>query len=522
MALASADDVRDFEAANEMRKLYADLETLLKRHRPRDYAIFATQHLEAVFDDTKKYAQFSPHQVLHSIEANCAYARGHNSDPVDINRLARTMNVYHGHRDPLKAGHLAAEKLTLFFLVMHREQMEIQYFHSKAAIARNCALFLADTPMPKLLAEFQAAYGLTFEDWLTLCLFAAVAACSGDSLPFHRDTLAKCDLHHIAPERVDTFLKATSRSPREIGERFRSLRDQTKPQFHSLIRSVFLQYPLMALEDERYLAPHWPLLHRHSSHGLYSAIKSLPSFGSEFGGSVQRYVGKVLACARDKVRIVTDNELERRSPGKSCDYLVEFPSCILLVECKAISFGAERLVENAILQDGSTGKIASAVEQLYTTAHDLRSGVFRSVGVDETKPVIGIVTTFGEIPFANSEWYLNTFILARAESKLKQPIYPSPNMQRVPIVMSIATLEVLVTILNSQTASLIDLCQEKDGLSYIKIGDWDTFLKEKLKEGQPSIQPLPFIATNCDAFWTMMGIPSPPENGQRLEPLFGP
>jgi len=522
MALASPDDVRDFAAANELRRFYADLEALLKRHQPRDYAIFATQHLHAVFDDTKKCAQFPPHQMLHSIEANCAYARGHNSDPVDLNRLARVMNVYHGHRDPLKAGHLEAEKLTLFFLVMHREQMEIQYFHSKAAIARNYALFIADTPMPKLLAEFQAAYGLTFEDWLTLCLFAAVAAFSSDSRPFHRDALAECDLHHVAPTSVDTFLKATSRSPREIGERFRSLRDQTKPQFHSLIRSVFLQYPLVALEDDMYIAPHWQLLHRHSSHGLYSAIKSLPSFGSEFGESVQRYVGEVLTCARAKMRIVTDSELEKRSPGKSCDYLVEFPGCILLVESKATSFSAQRLVENAILQDGSTGKIANAIEQLYTTAHDLRSGVFGALGIDDSKPVIGVVTTFGEIPFANSEWYLNTFILARAESKLKQPIYPSPNMLRVPIVMSIATLELLVAILNSQTASLIDLCEEKDDLPYIKVGDWDTFLKEKLKSNEASLQPLHFIATNCDAFWKKMGLPNLPEDGQRLEPLFGP
>jgi hypothetical protein len=316
-------------------------------------------------------------------------------------------------------------------------------------------------------------------------------------------------------------LKLVSSSSREIGERFRSLREQTKPQFHSLIRSVFLQFPLIALEDNTYLAPHWPLLHRHSSHGLYSAIKSLPSFGKEFGSSVEQYAGQVLAYAREQIRFVKSDELEELSPGKSCDNLVEFADSILLVESKATSFGAERLVENAILQDGSTGKIANAIEQLYTTAHDLRSGVFRPLGIDESKPIIGIVATFGEIPFANSEWYFNTFILTRAESKLKEPIYPSPNMKRMPIVMSIATLELLVMTLNSLKASLIDLCKEKDDLPYMTVGDWDTFLKHKLKSDESSIEALPFVGPSCDAFYKEMGIPSPPEHAQRTEPLFG-
>jgi hypothetical protein len=522
MALARIDEVRDFDAANELARFYENLETLLKRHQPRDYAIFATRQLDAAFGDPKKLAQFSPHHVLHSIQANCAYTRGHSSDPVDFNRFARVMNVYHGHRDPLKAGHLADEKFTLFFLAMHREQMEIQYFHSKATIARNYSLFIAGTPMPRLLAEFEAACGLTFDDWLSLCFIAAVAAHSSDSQPFHRDKLAKCDLHCVAPERVDRFLKAISRSPREIGDRFRSLREQTKPQFHSLIRSVFLGFPLMAFGDGTFLAPHWQLLLRHSRHGLYTAIKALPSFGKEFGSSVQQYVGQVLACAHYTVHMLRSSELEERSPGKSCDYLIEFPESILLVESKATSFAAERLVEQAILQDGSTGKIADGIEQLYTTAHDLGSGVFRPLGIDDSKPVIGVVVTFGEIPFANSDWYLNTFILTRAESKLKQPIYPSPNMQRVPIVMSISTLELLVMAMNSLGASLLSLCQEKDALPYITVGDWDTFLTQKLRPNESSFEPLPFIAPNCDAFFKCMGIPSPPEDGHGMEPCFGP
>jgi hypothetical protein len=336
---------------------------------------------------------------------------------------------------------------------------------------------------------------------------AAVAALSRPTCDFHRDTLAKCEFHDIPPDRVDAYLKAASRAPRQIGDEFWELRKRTKPQFHSLIRSIFLKFPIVALADNTYLAPHWQIVLRHSGQGLYSAIKALPSFGKEFGRSVQRYIGKLLACADRKMRLVTNSELEKHSPGKSCDYLLEFADCVLLLESKATSFVAQHLTENAILNDGSTGKIAEGIEQLYTTAHDLRSGVFQAFGIDRDKPVIGIVATFGDIPFANSDWYFKTFVLPRAGSKLQQPIFPSVNMSRAPIVMTLGTLELLVTVLNSRLTSMTALCDEKDALPYITVGDWDAFLREKVSSNQSNLLPLPFVTENCTAFFTAMGIP---------------
>jgi hypothetical protein len=390
---------------------------------------------------------------------------------------------------------------------MHREQIEVQHSHSYVDIARNRELFVTGDPMPKLLTEYKARHGLSFDEWLRLCFLAAVAAQSSPICAFLRNSLSKCAFHDIPQECVDAFLKKSSRTPRQIGDQFHELRKQTKPQFHSLIRTVFLQFPLMALDDDAYIAPHWPLLLRHSGQGLYSAIKTLPSFGAEFGESVQRYVGKILATAESKLHLLTNDELEEQSPGKSCDYLLEFADCVLLVESKATSFVAERLIENAILNDGSTGKIANGIEQLYTTAHDLQSGAFQAFGIDQTKPVIGLVATFGDIPFANSEWYFKTFILARAESKLIAPIFPSQNMTRAPIVMTLGTLESLVTIVNSLAVSITDLYAEKDQLPYMTVGDWDSFLRNKMGANESRLQPLAFITDNANAFFGEMGIP---------------
>jgi hypothetical protein len=394
----------------------------------------------------------------------------------------------------------------LFFRVMHREQMEIQHSYSQDELARNQELFVANDPMPKLANEFLLKYGLSFDAWIRSSFFASVATTTRESSLFHQRVLSECRFHDISNEQVDAYLRHSSMSSPQIGERFRMLRAGIKPQFHGLIRSAFLAKPLMCFEGDSYLAPHPPLLLRHSGHGLYAAIKQLPSFGDEFGRSVQRYVGKLLASAQTNQLAFGNTEMEALSPGKSCDFLVEFSDTILLVESKATSFVAERLVENAILNDGSTAKIASGIEQLYTTAADLQSGCFDSLGVNRTKPVVGIVATFGDIPFVNSIWYRDNIIRKRAESKLAAPIYPTTGMPEWPLIMSLGTLELFIMNLNSFDTSISALVNEKKSEPYIRTGDWDQFLKRKLNADEGRVKQLAFVKERCQAFWKSVGI----------------
>ncbi len=249
-----------------------------------------------------------------------------------------------------------------------------------------------------------------------MCYFATTAAEQSPEKVFHKHVFDESPRYGVTENEVEQFLNHSSVSPSEIRDRFLGLRDKTKPQFHSQIRSAFLERPLIRLEDKFYVSPHPPLILRHSGQGLYKALKGFPKFGDEFGETVYRFIRKLLESLTASKRMLTNSDLERHSPGKSCDSLVELDDVVLLVESKATSFVAERLVENAILNDGSTAKIAKGIEQLHTSAFDLRSGVFGKVGVNRNKKVIGIVATFGEIPFANSDWYRENFIVKRAEN----------------------------------------------------------------------------------------------------------
>ncbi len=136
MKLASLEEIRDFDAKERMNGLYTSLASALKWHQPRDYSTFVAQKLALAFETPELLTRYRPHHALHSIEANCVYSNPRFRDGVKDEHLAHVMNLYHEHQDPMHSGLLHDENLSQFFLVMHREQMEVQYAASRNEMAR--------------------------------------------------------------------------------------------------------------------------------------------------------------------------------------------------------------------------------------------------------------------------------------------------------------------------------------------------------------------------------------------------
>jgi hypothetical protein len=168
--------------------------------------------------------------------------------------------------------------------------------------------------------------------------------------------------------------------------------------------------------------------------------------------------------------------------GKSCDFLLETKDTIILVECKACSFTANRLTLNAIEKTNSTGQVAKGLIQLYTTAKDLENGKYEKYSINHNKETIGIVVTFGEIPSANSDWYFEEFFLKKADTKLNENIYPSKQMSRRPLVLDISGFEKLINTLNSDGKTLQELYDNKEEHGYHKTGDWGVWLDLQRQE----------------------------------------
>jgi len=471
-------DEQNLRTAEVMRQLYGRLEDVLKRHRPEEYAAVVTQCLRKF----RESHAVPPHWALHSIEASCAYARGHNSDPVTIDRVRRVLDVYANHVDPYLSKLSEDREAHLFGLAMYREQMEIQCGWSQVEGRRNVLLFDPKISIPGLAKEFHSRHGISTHSWILCCVACAkIAGDSRDSY-VHREHLLQL-APSLAPLEVDRFLELSSADAKTLGTSFRTKRIDTKPHLHGLLRSEFLETPLLRIDGEHYLAPVPPLLLRHSGHGLCHRMRKppLPSFHKEFGPAFNRCVHHLAVQSRDSLRLVPEKDVEKRATGKSCDLILELPDCLLAVECKATAVSADYTTMPALRADNSTTKIRDAHVQLYSTAHDIQCGRYDDLGVSNVKPVVGIVVTWDTIPLANSDWYRKSILRPEGITSLVPPIFPSENMTRRPIVISLATFESLVECLNSKPVTMLGLCAEWELLPFWRDGDWDRFLANKLK-----------------------------------------
>lgn len=488
----------------QMMQFYGDLTKRLKRHRPEIYIPHMSGLLKDPNRNLKQYRDLPPHWVLHSMEANCAYWKTGYDESVLSNTWPKIHNIYHA-RDQFWLCDIIKENSDRFFLMMAREQFPYQISASNSYLARVWRLFVNNSAMSSLTQPFEDRHNLTMTEWFQLCFLAGIAAV--DTSPyFDANTLASWQRLQLAPARIDTFISLASVTPTEVKARFLRNKDTELPEFHFLIKSIFLEKPIIRFDDDKMTAPLSNLVFLNSGEGLYRLASELDGFDRRFGEAFRQYTQVVLECFTLRHTLLSDREIERVSPGKSCDFILEFPGYILLVECKATTFTANKLTDNAILLNNSTDMVAKGLIQLYTTAYDISCGVFDSFGIDKQKPVAGVVVTFGRIPLVNSEWYFNEFILKRRQNKFKAPIYPSGNMKRMPIVLSISDLERLVELLNASSESFLELHDRKETLPYGQTGDWNTFMRDERAKRSTPVELLPFIEKQLNDFYHSLGI----------------
>jgi len=491
----------------KMLSYYDDLEKKVKRHLPRKYIIYIAERLTQCRRDLKEFTKTPPHNLLHSIEANCAYHKDGYDEPLSWNRFAKIMNLYHDYGDSPFLTYTIKENPERFFLMMARQQFELQNTPSKSYMARVWSLFVNNPYTALLREESKKKFGISMEQWFHLAFLSWAAANQQDNCMFRKDIFLSCDFYNVTQDVIETFYRYTSLSIGQIKENYLSVRKQEERAFHFLIRSVFLARPIIDLEDGNMIAPYPNLIFINSGEGLLELVSSIKNYDVDISKSFEAYVEQLLKCLDNKIQIISSNELEavvkRTTRGKSCDFLVETDTEIILVECKATTFTAKMFTDNAILNNNSTSKIAKALVQLYTTAYDLSKGVFDALNIDKNKPTIGIVVTLGEIPLVNSEWYFNSFIIARADNKLTFPIFPSIAMKSEPISMSVDSFEKLITVLNNSKTNIMDLYEQKERKGYGTVGDWNSYLRSQLKAGY---KLLSIIQANEEQFFESMGV----------------
>ena len=491
--------------------LYAEVERLAGRHEPKVWGEFVAEQFKRCIIRRDLYRSRPPHLMLRSIEANAANWKAGRAYDFNENRFLKVMRVYATHNDPLHLS-FAAKDLTAFFLSMNREQIELQITYNQFEIGRMWLIYGSTHHLTGSAAEMKSRIGITPIEWLQLCYlsFILTAAHSNSKVPIH--WLSKYVKGGIDEKAVAAFAERVSWTVERLAKHYRKVRIDTPIQFHSFIRSAFLESPMMNYEDGLLLAPDPVLNIACMGAGLYRLLgkiwKSRPELREEFSVSVSHYIEQLLNQVRQKTSLSTDSQIERLSGGKGCDFILETENMLLLVESKSVAFERRLLFPEYMQHDSSTKQIIHAGEQLRATQDDIRNGLFDSIVTDRTKPMKFIIATYGDIPYANSEWYLRRVIIPSAESDESPLPSDTFGLSSSPVVMSLQVLEMFIVAVNSFNISPLDLFTEKADHDQLRMGVWGDFLRGKLNTIKSSLRAFDFIDRANEEFIATLSNPS--------------
>lgn len=483
-------DELDALASREARYFYDSLEMRCKRFQPAHFIPTVTKLMREQIRKGK-YVYAPVHQVAMMIEAVCAYTRGQNNDQLNWPRYVKIKNIFHDKKEP--ALHAAIKRGVDWFIpVMQREQLELQRGQSVYDVSNALDLYTDKN----LADEMECELGMLPERWVSVSL-AIWSIISKQEIVTIRPVINPEEKNQIAlsENELKHVLSRLSRSSEEIGRRFKELRQQTAPKFHSHIRSTFVDKPFVSIGDG-YCSPIPGVAFRGMFAELYRVARDCPSFDPAFSNAMEHVVEKTLYLIPEANRIWTNKEIEPRSHGRSCDFIVSADGYLLLVECKATSFTRDIVIPKIMENDGSTRKIQSGHIQIHQTCKKYRENGLDGLVQQRDVPVIGLVITFGAIPFSNAPWYYDRFIKDRVERKLGDQGHFEFAGRRIPFSLSLEMLQVLVVYLRDSGVTLLDAVHDYCSEQYVVTGDWDAYLEKRLDNESDSGSGLPFVRKN--------------------------
>ena len=496
------EDEARVKCRNRVRDIYDNLAKKAKRIRPENFVPL----LVSKFREPPKGVVLPPHVILHAIEANCSYHKDGYDEQVTWGKVTEILNIFLSEEFNPYLTYIIRKNLNLFVQYIHRTQLDIQKTESsRKHLVRYWKLFAENEFAPKLFSNFENKYGISVEKWFRYS-FGAYAMLRKDltisrysikiekPLPFSNDDFQKYfDLSVLTTEQVK--------------ERYFESRKNIDPEFYFLIRSCFLERPILQLSNNKLISPIPELIFRHVGFGLYGLFESLDEDGYYIGKSLQAYTRSVLEDLKIKKVLIDNNSLEKLAKGqKSCDYILSTEHENILIECKATIFKVNTLSQNAIAKHTSTTNICRGIDQIHKTLDQIEEGKFDSLSIDKKKPFIGIILTLGEIPEANSDWYSEEIIPNNMMGK-KLANYDdvSKLIVRKPLILSVNALENLITYMNNSNESLVSIYDQKEKKGYFATGDWEIFLSHKLSDLE-KVVPLTFIKSVMEEFDKSLGL----------------
>lgn len=399
-----------------------------------------------------------PHLLIQSLEANFIHY-GNFYEPIKLTQgvLQEIINCYVNYSPDYYITNLNSgsnKGLLNFFLALANEQFLWQTRFSWETFGRSLNLFLTNSDMKNIDQSFRMRYQLSIEDWFVLSLLLYTWTCDINRSEFGEEVLKKSKIMNLPKNAIDPYLILSARSPEQYKEEYyERIRKSKIPEVEDFfLPPLFYKYPLVKFASN-YLCVNYQLLIYQVTERLYSLCQeAVPDkFPTALGKPFESYVFSILS-ELNPLNSLKEHEIVKsfKINGQVCDSLYELEDALLLVECKAVKCTAIRKSLDAMRTNNSMRKIGEAINQLISTG--------KSVKRSTSKPIYGLVVTYGEFYFPNNNIFFENLILPNISIDYWKD---KDVFDDRPVIISVSELEHLLEIAIANDKSIIDLLIEK-------------------------------------------------------------
>lgn len=483
------------EAEAEVLAFEDRIRARLRHYSPESFAVEVAKRFRLGEVDDDLMRQHPPHFLVHALEANCAYFEHWRFQPLTDDDFAACINEWHHFIDPVLMGTLKdGTHLFEFVQYMHRTQMEVQGTGSHFRFGRALRIFGDESQIPRAARAFVKQYGIGPRDWLKLLII--LHARTGGSRPhklsppgIRRQELQSVRELGIPVEQLDRFLAEISRNWRDIGVAYQAVRQagRTDRQFGPLTwsqrRPTLARFPVVET-GIGYLVPAPPLLLRSAGDGLLERFDALESQDAraDLGDQFERYVEGMIRLHLPDRRLLTAEHLVLDGQ-KSCDFALDLPNEVLLVECKSVMLDRELVTERSVINSAAIQRLLDGYVQIIRTADRIRSGGYPADLISRDKPIVGLVATLGNVPGAD-----NGAVRDAVRMRLDKEGIPQASRAALlhpPQPFDAEALEYLILLIHGCAQSPAAVFAEKLSANPWQVGDWPIYLNRRMIDMKP-------------------------------------
>jgi hypothetical protein len=362
-------------------------------------------------------------------------------------------------------------------MLRHAFRQFIDFDDADGLLARGALIFLDMGPEAgrekgvNLDEALQAIIGLNLREWFALaCALHLLFVNEALRFPFTVDLAAESE--HDRPrvrELLPRFLEKLTVAAEAFATACPEHTVRDRPGYELYNFNPLVSWPIVGLPGGEYVVPSARLFLRRISLGpFYDFLRPHEQHGrtqEAVGRAVELYVRRLVEDLPVHGAI---SRADEDAPNDTrCDWVIDDPEAVLLIECKRRSLtkdakvtGDRALITAELQREGS---VARAVGQIAATADVVRAG--RLPGVPTDKPVIGLVVAQDWFYFANHPYMRSVMETIIRERQGTMP--PTPYQ-----VCALSDLEDLCKFAAWSRRSLSDLLTEK--MNHNEFASWDT------------------------------------------------